>query len=190
MDKMRVAMIDAAMVEMKNLYPPLSRTECARLIDAAWEAAQSRTETFECCGCPVVGNEYMGQVQMVCCGKLEPAGVPQPAAVPVVGEPVAWENFPGYLIDHQEGSMVTEENLQFWLSAFIKDAGYNKPTTSITAAELATLREKAAMADELRKALLALKEDCQTSNDCQYGTLSTSHVARIVDAAIAQGKGE
>lgn len=40
--------------------------------------------------------------------------------------------------------------------------------------------------DELRKALLALKEDCQTSNDCQYGTLSTSHVARIVDAAIAQ----
>ena len=61
---------------------------------------------------------------------------------------------------------------------------------TITAAELATLREKAAEADELRKALLALKEDCQTSNDCQYGTLSTSHVARIVDAAIAQGKGE
>jgi len=39
-DKMRVAMIDAAMVEMKNLYPPLSRTECARLIDAAWQATQ------------------------------------------------------------------------------------------------------------------------------------------------------
>jgi len=33
--KMRVDMIDAAMVEMANIYPPLTRTECARLIDAA-----------------------------------------------------------------------------------------------------------------------------------------------------------
>jgi len=39
--KMRVDMIDAAMVEMANIYPPLTRTECARLIDAAWQAAQS-----------------------------------------------------------------------------------------------------------------------------------------------------
>ena len=33
---------------------------------------------------------------------------------------------------------------------------------------------------------------CHTHSkyDCQYGTLSTSHVARIVDAAIAQCKGE
>ena len=68
-------------------------------------------------------------------------------SVAVVEEPVAWDNFPGYLIDHQEGSIVTEENLQFWLSAFIKNTDYNKPTHSIPAADLATLREKAAQFD-------------------------------------------
>ena len=62
-------------------------------------------------------------------------------SVPVVGEPVAWDNFPGYLIDHQEGSIVTEENLQFWLSAFIKNTDYNKPTHSIPAAELTAIAQ-------------------------------------------------
>ena len=103
-------------------------------------------------------------------------GQSAPEVVPIVSKTV------GYLA----GGTLMRRKIQ----------GYNckplivQPTTSIPATELATLREKAAEADELRKALLALKEDCQTSNDCQYGTLSTSHVARIVDAAIAQGKGE
>lgn len=32
------AAVDAAMVEMENIYPPLKRSECERLIRAAWFA--------------------------------------------------------------------------------------------------------------------------------------------------------
>jgi hypothetical protein len=37
-DKM-TAMVDAAMIEMKNIHPPLRRSECQRLIAAALQAA-------------------------------------------------------------------------------------------------------------------------------------------------------
>ena len=93
-------------------------------------------------------------------------------SVPVVGEPIYW-------IDPDDDANLSRIGRVGWSPL------YGESPASIPAADLATLREKAAEADELRKALLALKEDCQTSNDCQYGTLSTSHVARIVDAAIA-----
>lgn len=36
------AMVDAAMVEMANIYPPLKRSECARLIHAAFAAQGTR----------------------------------------------------------------------------------------------------------------------------------------------------
>jgi hypothetical protein len=35
------AMVDAAMVEMRNIHPPLRRSECERLIHAAIDAARS-----------------------------------------------------------------------------------------------------------------------------------------------------
>lgn len=136
-------------------------------------------------------------------------------SVPVVGEVVAylksWSNN-GRL--HQSAAVYEG---CMWPNAVVTPL-YKKPTNAIPAAELATLREKAVRIEkvekerddanarlhdvsvacataeqereELRKALLALKEDCQTSNDCQYGTLGTSHVLRTIDAAIAQGKGE
>lgn len=72
-------------------------------------------------------------------------------SVPVVGEPVAWAN--EYCIDEWERSQ--KDN---WSGARLtaKEVPgstvplFRKPTKSIPAAELATLREKAAMADELR----------------------------------------
>jgi len=33
-------------------------------------------EEWDCCGNFVVGAEYMGQCEMICCGNPEPAGVP------------------------------------------------------------------------------------------------------------------
>jgi len=130
------------------------------------------------------------------CGRIHDGG----KSVAVVEEPVAWDNFPGYLIDHQEGSIVTEENLQFWLSAFIKNTDYNKPTHSIPAADLATLREKAAEADELRKD--AEKRDAREDRHWRAGFMDGWNAGVIgdesalkaagerLDAAIAQDKGE
>ena len=140
-------------------------------------------------------------------------------SVPVVGEPVGWVSTIECIGPEYKKKLFGRLPIQSLQAGYYSHTAlYEQPTHSITAAELATLREKAARIeqvekerdeanarlhdvsvacataeqerDELRKALLALKEDCQTSNDCQYGTLSTSHVARIVDAAIAQGKGE
>jgi hypothetical protein len=36
----------------------------------------------------------------------------------------AWEDLPGYIIDHHEGERATEENLQAWLGAMMKDPKY------------------------------------------------------------------
>lgn len=108
-------------------------------------------------------------------------------SVPVVGEPVGWR-----WVDasgEPEGVCIFTgqpsggARRKAYERGFTPEFVIAKPTHSITAPELERLRKCEA-------ALLALKEDCQTSNDCQYGTISTSHVARIVDAAIAQGKGE
>lgn len=35
-----------------------------------------------------------------------------------------WEKFPGYMIDNCEGLIVTEENLQQWLSDMLSEMGY------------------------------------------------------------------
>jgi hypothetical protein len=41
------AMVDAAMVEMSNIHPPLRRSECERLIRAAYGVAGTRDQTFD-----------------------------------------------------------------------------------------------------------------------------------------------
>lgn len=38
-------------------------------------------EALECCGRPVVGAEYMGQQEMICCGRPEPAGYEFPEEI-------------------------------------------------------------------------------------------------------------
>ena len=63
-------------------------------------------------------------------------------SVPVVGEPVAWVNI------NKHGDITrTVRRRDSWSTTPV----FVKPKTYIQAAELATLREKAAMADELRK---------------------------------------
>ncbi|WP_204246501.1 hypothetical protein, partial [Bordetella trematum] len=51
------------------------------------------------------------------------------ASAPVAGEakPVAWENFPAYLIDHCEGDTITEEGIQRALSRMLIDQKYAAP---------------------------------------------------------------
>ena len=123
MDKMRVAMIDAAMVEMKNLYPPLSRTECARLIDAAWEAAQS---------VPVVGEPTDAAYKWMIANGVEPL-----TSLHKLGERLA-----AFLDEDQFSGCET-----LLLTAITAINTF----VPVPAAELATLREKAAQLDrELR----------------------------------------
>lgn len=55
------------------------------------------------------------------------------ASAPVAGEaqkPVAWENFPAYLIDHCEGDTISEEGLQHALSRMLADPKYAAPQAS------------------------------------------------------------
>lgn len=58
---------------------------------------------------PICGGPVMGEGDWV----IEPLyAAPQPAAVP-------WDLFPGWLLDHHEGDVITEESLQFWLSEML-----------------------------------------------------------------------
>jgi len=115
--------------------------------------------------------------------------------VPVAGEPVAWVN--EYCIDEWEHSQ--KDN---WSGARLtaKEVPgstvplFRKPTNSIPAAELATLREKAAMADELRKDAARYQFIRALENDAVAIQLVKSEcdvdLDDAIDAAIAQGKGE
>lgn len=72
-----------------------------------------------------IDHEYAGKYHKACihCGQIYELSddicnaAPQPAAVP-------WELFPGWLLDHHEGDVITEESLQFWLSEML--AAYKK----------------------------------------------------------------
>ena len=70
------------------------------------------------------------------------AAIKPAQSVPVLGPPVAWVNI------NKHGDITrTVRRRDNWCTTPV----FAKPTTSIQAAELATLREKAAEADELRK---------------------------------------
>lgn len=117
---------------------------------SGYVAPVSQSVPMECCGCPVEGNEYMGQVQLVCCGNPEPAGVA--ASVPVVGEVVAWAE-PRDINTLLSGVFKGRQTLGVYLSAF-QDENYSsplivQPTHGISAAELERLRNKAAAFDRL-----------------------------------------
>jgi len=123
-------------------------------------------------------------------------------SVAVVGEPVAWVN--EYCIDEWEHSQ--KDN---WSGARLtaKEVPgstvplFRKPTHSITAAELATLRARLEQAEKDADRYRWLRtgdndEQCiHFTNDCPAGT-DTVWIHRnekldaIIDAAIAQGKGE
>jgi hypothetical protein len=60
--QMTVEMIDAALSAAQ--VEPVSAEQVRALL---WE------EHPECCGQPVVGAEYMGSVEFICCGNPEPA---------------------------------------------------------------------------------------------------------------------
>jgi hypothetical protein len=48
--------------------------QCFRLQSAEEFVRMLLWDDFpECCGKPVVGAEYMGQQEMICCGNAEPA---------------------------------------------------------------------------------------------------------------------
>lgn len=103
----------------------------------------------------------------------------QSPAVPVVGEAVA------YLVPCQTMTGDVDMKLSFEPSgAFVGHSVgervplYAKPTNYITAAELATLREKAAMADEAHDVLRTLA--------CELG--AGGYNAEIVDASVFEHK--
>ena len=121
-------------------------------------------------------------------------------SVAVVGEPVAWVNAvklskvrKGYLLNvylHGESGREIDNLVALYLA----------PTTAIPAAELASLREKAAMVDELRKLLEEARDDVNSIlNDIlvlgnyphnQRRIQIQQELLAAIDAAIAQGKGE
>ena len=79
------------------------------------------------------------------------ASIKPAQSVPVVGEPVAWVN-----INKQGDITRTVSRRDNWCTTPV----FEKPKTSIPAADLARLREKAAEVDELRKD--AERPDCGT----------------------------
>jgi len=121
------------------------------------------------------------------------AAVDEAQSVPVVGEVVAWVR------RHPDGALTAE----FLEDAVIEPVRRNsggwlpliaKPTHSIHAAELATLREKAAERDELRKDAARYQFIRALENDAVAIQLVKSEcdvdLDDAIDAAIAQGKGE
>ena len=72
--------------------------------------------------------------------------------VPVVGEPVAWVSTIECIGPEYKKNLFGRLPIQSLQAGYYSHTAlYEQPTNSITAAELATLREKAAMVDELRK---------------------------------------
>ena len=115
--------------------------------------------------------------------------------VPVVGDAVAYlltrdddKTFPrAFTSEKDADSLVAWSNVA---PLIVKHNLYLEPTTSIPAAELASLREKAAEADELRKDAERyrwLRDDAfEHSNDCfmAAGQLFAEHHGATFDAAI------
>ena len=117
------------------------------------------------------------------------SSVPAGQSVPVVGEPVA------YACPFHSGMAVVNGTPCALVAACnvnLHGIGRGFPlhylTHSIPAAELATLREKAAMVDELRKDAERYRwlRDSPESPIINVGYATD----KMVDAAIAQGKGE
>lgn len=103
-------------------------------------------------------------------------------SVPVVGEPVAWVN-----INNHGDVTRTVRRRDNWCTTPV----FAKPTTSIPAAELATLREKAALVDELQKRAERMQKALSDIAEWTDRYTTPGHpVSTIARAAIAQGKGE
>ena len=124
------------------------------------------------------------------CGRIHDGG----KSVPVVGEPVAWVN-----INKHGDATRTVSRRENWCTTPV----FAKPTTSIPAADLARLREKAAEADELRKdaelgkcihvKFRLMKGStavrflgCLGVNEPEGGFDWSKTVLELIDAAIAQ----
>lgn len=107
-------------------------------------------------------GKYLTQEKAIVASRAFKAGAAWQAAqsVPVVGEPVAW----GVKKRYEDNVWFISDSrftAQHYANQYAHRIGaepdqvviplFDKPTTSIPAAELASLREKAAMVDELQK---------------------------------------
>ena len=111
-------------------------------------------------------------------------------SVPVVGDPVAWVaytsegGFRGITLDVKEADRLAA--LGFYVNPLVHIS-----KDYIPAAELATLREKAAMADELQKRAERMQKALSDIAEWTDRYTTPGHpVSTIASAAIAQGKGE
>lgn len=182
--KMRIAMIDAAMVEMANIYPPLTRTECARLIDAAWQAAKSVPQIPEHIRSIKIPTDAMEQEFQNHYRRGFDAGKKSAQSVAVVGEPVA------YGVPNSrptESSQLMQVMLQI-----PPDAQYTgllvpliiQPAHSITEAQLERLRKIEERYRWLRDDAFVHSADCFM----EAGRLFAEHHVDSFDAAIAGEK--
>jgi hypothetical protein len=68
-------------------------------------------------------------------GQMEASAPIEPPAPPKSGkranEPVPWENFPAYLINHCEGDTITEEGLQAALAAMLANPQYKRSPSPV-----------------------------------------------------------
>ena len=99
-------------------------------------------------------------------------------SVAVVGEPVAWVNI------NKHGDVTrTVSRRDNWCTTPV----YRKPINSIPAADLATLRENAAMVDELRKRAERMQKALSDIAEWTDRYTTPGHpVSTIARAAIAQ----
>jgi len=113
-------------------------------------------------------------------------------SVPVVGEPVAWVSTIECIGPEYKKKLFGRLPIQSLQAGYYSHTAlYEQPTHSITAAELATLREKAAMADELQKRAERMQKALSDIAEWTDRYTTPGHpVSTIASAAIAQGKGE
>ena len=108
--------------------------------------------------------------------------------VPVMGEAVA----EAYVYEDVDGDDIL--GLRLLKEDYPMQHGeklYIEPTNSIPAAELATLREQAAMVDELQKRAERMQKALSDIAEWTDRYTTPGHpVSTIASAAIAQGKGE
>ena len=156
-------------------------SEVARLEACAAQAEPEEKLDFE-------KLESLGWQIAICAMCGTHASAIKPAqAVPVMGEPIPqdWKGVDGavawHLMDrHGEGWAHIGQMMDAWLAA-----------NSIPAAELATLRENAAMVDELQERAERMQKALSDIAEWTDRYTTPGHpVSTIARAAIAHGKGE
>ncbi|MBC8737038.1 hypothetical protein F6X40_09475 [Paraburkholderia sp. UCT31] len=98
-----------------------------------------------------------------------------------------WENFPGYLIDHCEGEVISEEFLQHALAAMLKNEQYaprGTLTRDASAAARASLEDAAALDDPLSASEVETDAMRDAFEESAFYFNGESPVRRIEDWAV------